>query len=104
MKNIFQSKAILIAVAFGTLLAGCSSEPSEKDIQAAITKDQQATPDMVKGIIPEVTSAKKVGCKADGEKAYLCDLEMEIKQMGMTNKVVAPIRFVKVSDGWAMTK
>jgi hypothetical protein len=86
------------------MLAGCSGEPSEKDIQSAIAKEQQAMPDLMKGMVPEITAVKKVGCKSDSEKAYICDLEMEAKQFGATKKGVAPVRLVKTSDGWAVTK
>ncbi|MBY0241305.1 MAG: hypothetical protein K2X55_18520 [Burkholderiaceae bacterium] len=91
-------------LALGIALTGCGSEPSESDIQAAITKEQAATPEIMKGMVPEVSGVKKVGCKADGEKAYICDVELEAKQFGKTNKGVAQFRLVKGSDGWAITK
>ena len=42
--------------------------------------------------------------KEDGEKAYKCDVKMEVALSGKTNKGIAPIRFVKGSDGWRATK
>lgn len=95
---------VILAISLTSILAGCSSEPSEKEIEAAIAKEQAATPELVKGLVPEVANVKKVGCKADGDKAFICDLEMDVKQLGVTNKAVAPVRFVKASDGWAVTK
>ena len=104
MNNAVRRNALPIAAMCGMLLAGCSGEPSEKDIQSAIAKEQQAMPEMMKGMVPEITGVKKVGCKSDSEKAYICDLEMEAKQFGATKKGVAPVRLVKTSDGWAVTK
>lgn len=97
-------KAFSSGVIFALALAGCGGEPSEKDIQSAIAKEQQATPDLMKGLVPEITGVKKVGCKSDGDQAYVCDLEMEAKQFGTMHKAVAPVRFIKASDGWAVTK
>ena len=60
--------------------------------------------DMAKSYLPDIKSVKKIGCKEDGDKAYKCDVEMEVTQMGKTNKEIAPFRFVKASDGWVVTK
>ena len=59
--------------------------------------------DMVKNMIPEIRGIQKIGCKADGEKAWRCDVEMEVSQGGTTQKTPANMRFVKTSDGWAVT-
>jgi hypothetical protein len=109
------TKSILAAVAAFTLSA-CGGSPSEGDIKAAIEKQMQnetkamqafggkQTAEMMKGLVPEIKSIKKIGCKEDGEKAYKCDVEMEVTQMGATNKGIAPLRFVKGSDGWMAQK
>jgi len=60
--------------------------------------------DMFKDMLPEIKSVKKIGCKEDGEKAYKCDVELEVTRQGNTNKGIAPIRFVKGSDGWIASK
>jgi hypothetical protein len=98
------------------LLAACGGEPSEADIKSAFEKqiaaeskamDQfggKGMADQLKGLIPEVKIIKKIGCKEDGENAYKCDVEMEVTQMGNTNKGIAPVRFVKGSDGWMASK
>jgi len=104
MKHTVQLQSILVATIFGAALAGCGGEPSEKDIHAAITKEQQATPELMKGLVPEITGVKKLGCKSDSNQAYICDLQMEARQFGKTSTAVAPVRFVKTSDGWAITK
>lgn len=104
MKNTLRPASIPLALLLGITLSGCGSEPSEQDIQAAITKEQQATPEIMEGLVPEITSVKKIGCKADGSSAYVCDVELEAKQFGAVTKGVSPVRFVKTDNGWAMTK
>jgi hypothetical protein len=104
MKNTPQSGSIALAIALGLALAACSSEPSDDDIQAAVAKEQKATPEIMQGLVPEIISVKKIGCKSDSEKAYICDVEVEAKQFGSVTKGVSPVRFVKASDGWAIAK
>lgn len=89
------------------LLAGCGGAPSESEIKATVEKQQaqdlkNAGP--VADLLPTVKVLKKVGCKEDGEKAYKCDLEVEVTQLNKTQTTVAPLRFVKTSDGWMISK
>lgn len=107
-------KLVKTAIVAGSffLLTACSGEPSDSDIKNAVTRQMQAEADavkkfggsqaagMMKDMMPDIKSVKKIGCKADGDKAYKCDVELEVTQMGNTNKGVAPMRFVKGSDGW----
>lgn len=111
-----KSAKLLLAMAGILALAACGGEPSEGDIKSVITKEMDAqgkamsqfsgkqAADMAKGFMPEIKNVKKIGCKPDGDKAYKCDVEMEVTQMGATNKAITPIRFVKGSDGWVATK
>lgn len=97
-------------------LTACGGAPSEAEIKATIEKqiaaERQAIQKMagtqgtamVNSLVPEIKSIKKIGCKDDGEKAYLCDVEMEVSQAGSTGKGVGPMRFVKGSDGWLLQK
>lgn len=114
----FTSKPSQIFFATGALLllAACGGEPSEADIKSVFEKQIAAeaktmeqiggkgTADRMKGLMGEVKIIKKIGCKADGENAYKCDVEMEVTRMGNTNKGIAPVRFVKGSDGWMASK
>lgn len=95
---------LLLVVAASLTLTACGGEPSQGDIDAAIKKEQLAMPKLMEGLVPVVKNVKKIGCKADGEKAYICDVELEVEQLGKTNKGIAPVRFVKGSDGWVATK
>lgn len=111
-----KSVKLLSATVALLTLAACGGEPSESDIKTAFNKQVQAEAkamqqfagtagaDMAKSMMPEVKSMKKIGCKEDGEKAYKCDVEMEVTQMGNTNKGAISLRFVKGSDGWVAVK
>lgn len=59
---------------------------------------------MAKALQTKVHSVKKIGCKSAGEKAYRCDVEVDLEN-GLTGrqKQVMPVRMVKASDGWAMS-
>ena len=106
-------KGKIVPVLFiAIVLTACGGAPSEGDIKAAIEKKMQdeaaamqafggkKSAEMLKGFMPEIKNVKKIGCKEDGEKAYKCDVEMEVTQMGATNKGIRPLRLVKGSDGW----
>ena len=60
--------------------------------------------EMAESLMPKISGLKKIGCKEDGEKAYRCDVEMEVSQDGQVNKGPANLRFVKGSDGWMVSK
>jgi hypothetical protein len=104
MKNTQRLTTMCFAILLGAGLAACSSEPSESDIQETVAKEQKATPEIMQGLVPEIVSVKKIGCKSDSGQAYICDLEVEAKQFGSVTKGVNPVRFVKTSDGWAITR
>lgn len=111
----FVSISLLMAA-----LSGCSSAPSDDDIKAVLQADQKQSEaqaealaaggglaaDMVRQMVVqshvEIVSARKLGCKEDGEKAYRCDVEIEAQQGGKALKP-APVslRLVKGSQGWS---
>lgn len=100
----------LLTKAFGTTilaagLVGCGGAPSEGDIKSAwerqVTKDK-ASLGAYGAKMPETKVSNKIGCKEDGEKAYLCDVEMEVLQGGVTQKAPVNMRLLKGSDGWAV--
>ena len=114
----FTKKPLLLLFTTGALLVltACGGVPSDGNIKASIEKQMGAdakameqfggkqAANMAKNWLPEIKSIKKIGCKEDGDKAYKCDVEMEVTQKGKTNKGIAPFRFVKASDGWVVTK
>lgn len=106
--------ATTAALASALLLAACGSAPSEDDMRAAMDRQMQAQVEgagklfghtgagLMKDMMPEVQSLKKVGCKADGDNAYLCDVELGVKQLGITHQSLVQLRFVKASQGWTV--
>ena len=95
------------------MLAACSGAPSEGDIRSALDQQMKAEQEslakiggavLAKSMLPEVVGVKKVGCKDDGEKAYRCDVEVEVLQRGKTSKGPAAFRLVKLSDGWSVSR
>jgi hypothetical protein len=96
-------KLMLFALALS--LAACSKGPSESDMNKAVKKSiedsnrQMASIGFGNGFTSEVPEIRKIGCKDDGENAYRCDIEVN----GKAGKKIVPARFVKGSDGWAVT-
>ncbi len=117
-KSITQTNIQRAALAVAAVvLAGCASEPSnadiEKAVQASVQQSQEAmdkladgnpqAAEMAKSLQPKVHSVNKIGCKSDGDKAYKCDVELDM-ETGLTGrkKQTVPVRMVKGSDGWTM--
>ena len=117
-KSIAQKTVQWAAVAVAAVvLAGCSSEPSnadiEKAVQASVQQSQEAmgklaggnpqAAEMAKAFQAKVHSVNKIGCKSDGDKAYKCDVELDM-ETGLTGrkKQTVPVRMVKGSEGWTM--
>ena len=57
-----------------------------------------------KSAAPTIESVKKLGCKADGDNAYVCDIELTIDAEGKKNAKSIPMRLVKTSSGWQASK
>lgn len=86
----------LLAAAFAAL-AGCSSGPSQSEVEAAV---QKAFGSAFMGVkLIEYSSIKKIGCTAK-EGGYVCDVELTMKAMGQQQTQVQRLRLVKGSDGW----
>ena len=109
-----KTSQVLVAVGAMLLLTACGGAPSEGDIKSAIDRSMADTvktlaqfgtnSNITKSVVPEIKNVKKIGCKEDGEKAYKCDVELEVSLHGNTTRSIAPMRFVKGSDGWIATK
>lgn len=106
IKPIFKIAAIASACA---LLAAC--EPSERDVKTAIEKKTSEESAAMKAMLgkmapplPELKSIKKIGCKADGDNAYKCDVEVLAALAGEEKKGIISTRMVKGSDGWVISK
>ena len=111
----FQEARQAFALGACLALSACGGAPSEADMRAAVDSQVKAQTTAMegfvgkkameasKGMTPEIKSFRKIGCKEDGEKAYRCDVEVEVSQLGSTAKSAKSMRFVKGSDGWAVS-
>jgi hypothetical protein len=115
---MFLSRPLSVISLLGvmTLLVGCAAEPSEADMKAAFDRDKAATVEQMRALFGQagasmttqmqgrfgVQTVRKIGCKADGDKASLCDVELEVKGLTGMQKLTRQVRFVKGSDGWVL--
>lgn len=101
---------------------GCSGEPSEKDIRAALDKDAakhsqalnqtaqvfggagKALTDMIGTM--EIHGVKKIGCvEAKDAPGFVCDVEIDMTvPLTGRSKEMTSARFVKSPDGWIVVK
>lgn len=116
--------ALLTSLLCALLLAaaGCSGEPSETDIRAALEKDAakhgqalNQTAQMFGGAgktltdmigTMEIHAVKKIGCVAAKDApGFVCDVEIDMTvPLAGRSKDMASARFVKSPDGWVVVK
>jgi hypothetical protein len=106
------TKTAAIVILTSVVLTAYGGAPSESDMKEALEKQMKiemnasksfmggAGADMAAKLMPKIEGLKKIGCKEDGEKAYRCDVELEVSQDGRINKGPGNMRFVKGSEGW----
>jgi hypothetical protein len=99
-------RTMIIALAAALSLAACGGSPSESDVHAALGKQIDAGQEQARQLMgkssfidqqaeqqrQEIAGIKLIGCKSDGEKAYLCDIEGKAG--------AGRIRMLKGSEGW----
>jgi len=114
------NKLKAIAIAATALMLTACGEPSGSDIQKVLearikTQAEQTrnigvqfgSPGATAKMADQIASTKvldvhKIGCKPDGDNAFICDYDAEISRQGKTRKLdPTQIRLVKSSDGWA---
>lgn len=99
-----------------SIVCACSGAPADSDIKAALQAEQRwdrakaessphnggmARP-MTGLALFEVVSVRKRSCKAEGQEAYRCDVEMEIRKDNQTFKgTLVSLRLVRGHDGWS---
>ncbi len=116
MHKVKRPPRLFLSLSCACMLTACSSEPSDADIRRAVERQvgaQNASMEQLlgKGITQaartftgEVKGARKIGCQADGDQAYVCDVELEIEHLGTLAKEPARYRFVKGSEGWMVSR
>lgn len=102
------------------LLTGCSAEPSAAEIKSLVDRDVKPAMEMQAQLYSgamnmlsgggrkiektELKDVRKIGCKASGEQAYLCDVELVMQAGDAIKPAIIQVRFVKGSNGWVLTK
>ena len=103
---------IKLTVIFNTLivstLAACSSGPSEAEIKSLVDREIKPMLELQLGLLggnkTTLTDVKKLACKADGDAAYKCDVELQLSSGAKKESKAMPIRFIKTSTGWNMSQ
>lgn len=99
---------VVAVLLFCAAISACGGAPSNSDIKTAfdnqIKADIKAMPQFASMYKVEIKDVRKIGCKENGEKAYVCDVELFVAKDGVENKGIKSMRFVKSSDGWAISQ
>lgn len=116
MSFVTQIARVIAAAATCVLLSACGGSPSEADLKSAVDRQVKAEAEamervvgkqgmaMARSMTVEIKALHKIGCKEDGEKAYRCDVELEVMREGTASKAPTSMRFVKGSDGWLVSR
>ena len=116
MPNTFtqaRSTALRILLAASVaLLSACSGEPSNSDVEKAISANasrgsaqmEQLSRGSSKTFMPQIHGVRKLGCRPETSAAYACDIEVDMTSRGVRSKVPTSMRFIKGSEGWAASR
>ncbi len=100
------------SLAISLALGACNSAPSEGELKGAVEAKMKADSETLERSIgkqamptkPELKNVRKIDCKSDSEKAYRCEVELEVNQGGTLAKGTASMRFVKSGENWVAGK
>ncbi|EGI5922752.1 hypothetical protein AE372_003611 [Salmonella enterica subsp. enterica serovar Colindale] len=118
MKFIKSSKAIMVIPLFIIIavIAGCKSEPSQDDVDKAVTKMIEDSVQQMQGMggglistkamTPTVNSVKKLSCAEEQDgNAYDCRVQTDVTTgIAGRQKTVINLQMMKVDDAWQVTK
>ena len=88
------------------LLCGCSSSPTNSDVQKAVevqfAEMNKMTNAAGMGDSAQLHSAKSLGCKKSSEgQGYICDVEIDVTMGLLGRKLsVSPVRLIKTDNAW----
>jgi outer membrane lipoprotein-sorting protein len=105
MNHAFYRVSALVGLS--VLLLGCSSEPSEADIKAAVQAQYDAVNSLsgmfgMKKDIANLTSVEKVGCSSVRDKVFRCDVVVTGgNAITGEGKSTASLLLMKTKEGWA---
>lgn len=110
---------ILVASAALVLSACSGGEPSESAITDLLRKTYESeagamasligndaySQRLLRSMAVKVNDVRKIGCSADGENAYRCDVEVTMSrgENSRPRTEVSRIRLVAASDGWRLS-
>lgn len=125
-QKVFSRTAkVIVTVAFTTLLASCSSEPSASDIEGALRKQMEDeyvqakrfagglggnnadADEMMSAFEIKIADFEKIGCRPDGDKVHLCDVSFKISGGFMGKKgheVAQPLRVARSDSRWIISR
>jgi hypothetical protein len=102
---------LLLITASAAALTACGGAPSESDIKDALQKQtDQALKKMgslakMAGVDDtKIQDVEKIGCDADGDNAYRCDVKVTVTVSGREATETSRPRFVKTSNGWVASR
>lgn len=111
----FQASSIFLALT-AVLLSGCSGEPSSSDIEKLVETEvkpmleiqaktmARSIPGRGAEFQAKLSDVNKIGCKADGEAAYACDVELVMETAEGDKSRIVTMRLVKGSSGWVLSQ
>jgi hypothetical protein len=98
---------VCAVVCSAALASACSSEPSAKDIRAAMEQQAEAANQQVGQMLGgsmkvEYHDVEKLGCEPTGQdNAYLCDVKVDVTAPVVGRQQQSGrVRMVKGDDGW----
>ncbi len=108
-----QQACLLAGLSLLTACAILEAEPSERELEAALTtkfRDVRALATLVPGLesfagLLDVQGARKQGCQATDDvrrSGYLCTVTLDVKTPFTVLHPTLDLRFIKTASGWAV--
>lgn len=101
----------MLALSCTVALTACGGAPSEGDIKDALQKQTDQTLKKMGSLAKmagvadtKIQDVEKIGCDADGDNAYRCDVKVTVTVSGREVTETSRPRFVKTSNGWVASR
>lgn len=111
MKSTPRIIRCVLALSCTVALTACGGAPSEGDIKDALQKQTDQTLKKMGSLAKmagvadtKIQDVEKIGCDADGDNAYRCDVKVTVKVSGREATETSRPRFVKTSNGWVASR
>ena len=108
MSSLSNSTFTIASLAVCLALSACSNSPSESELKTAVEHKMRTDFEAMERRVgnqamppkPELKSVRKIACTADGDKAFRCNVELEVNHGGTIAKGTASMRFVRNGEEW----